>query len=516
MKLVNVSMAAMLLTLAGVCFANSGESLQQENVLLRHRIERLENALDELKKASQPSKPTASSKNEQNAVGAEAKAQSTDITNLQKENDQLKQRIAKLESAISELKLAKPSQAQTPTVAAAPVLPASGAVAQKEAPKSAPAPSAAPTPAPSTDQRKTVWSNLDVQLYGYVKADASYDTSRTTAGNYVVYVNSQADKMNDNDEFNLTANQTRLGVNITGPASDTMKSSGCIEFDFYSKYAYENKAGIQMRLAYLTLDWPESQFSILAGQAADIISPLVPNTLNYTVLWDAGNIGYRRPQIRFTKSFALGEQASLKLEGGPVRTIGRTDPTSSESGQDAGFPTAQGRVSLTFPFFGPKPTTVGLSGHIGSEEYDLNTTGSHKNFRTWSGNLDVTQPICDGLTIQGELFTGEDLDTYFGGIGQGVNTTTLKEIASKGGWVAASLGPWSQWSFNVGTGVDNVNADDVSTGSRVYNSSVFGNVICAASKHVQVGLEVSQWNTRYKGSGNADDTRAQASFIYKF
>ena len=35
-------------------------------------------------------------------------------------------------------------------------------------------------------------------------------------------------------------------------------------------------------------------------------------------------------------------------------------------------------------------------------------------------NLDVLQPVTSVLTIKGELFTGENLGTYFGGIGQGV------------------------------------------------------------------------------------------------
>jgi cell division septum initiation protein DivIVA len=504
-KSASILVAVMLLILTGVCLAGSGDSLQQENALLRHRIERLENALEELKKAPPQSTPTTGTKTEQTA-GKAVQTPNTDIANLQKENDQLKQRIAKLEGAIGELKSTQTKQAQTP----APAAPAAPPVAPVAAPKEP-----APAPAAGADQKKTVWSSLDIQLYGYVKADASYDTSRTTPGNYVLYVDSEATNEND-DEFNMTANQTRLGLNITGPTTDTMKSSGCIEFDFFGNYASENKAKIQMRHAYMTLDWPESRFSIIAGQTWDIMSPLNPNTLNYSVLWDAGNIAYRRPQFRLTKGFALNEQVILKLEGGVARTIGRTDMTGSESGEDAGYPTAEGRVSMTFPFFGPKPTTIGVSGHNGTEEYDLDSTGTRENFHSWSANLDVTQPVITGVTILGELFIGENLDNYFGGIGQGVNTTTRQEIASKGGWISASLGPWEQFSFNVGGGVDDVDDDDVNAGNRTYNSSVFGNVLYAVNKNVQVGLEISQWDTHYKGQERADDTRAQAAFTYKF
>jgi len=378
-----------------------------------------------------------------------------------------------------------------------------------------PAPGPAPAAPAEPPAKKNVWSNLDIQMYGYVKGDASYDTSRTNPGNFVLWVDSEATRSND-DEFNLTANQTRLGFNIAGPASETMKASGKIEFDLFGNYASENKAKLQMRHAYMTLLWPQTDLSLIVGQTWDVISPLNPNTLNYSVLWDVGNVGYRRPQIRLTKGLPLNDKVSLKLEGAIVRTIGRTDPTNSETGEDEGFPTLQGRVSVAFPFIGPKPTVLGLSGHNGREQYDLDNTGRNADFDSQGIFLDVFMPVTKWLTLQAELFSGENLDTYFGGIGQGVNTTTLHEISSKGGWLAASLGPWSKWAFNVGAGVDDVDADDVAVGARTLNSCVFANTIYSWNKHVQAGFELSRWNTDYRGPGDADDTRMQMSFIYNF
>ncbi len=366
-------------------------------------------------------------------------------------------------------------------------------------------------------EKHSLWSSLDIQLYGFVKADASHDNSRTTTGNFVLYVDPEATN-EDDDEFNLTANQTRLGFNISGPSTETMKTKGKIEFDFYGSNASENKAKLQIRHAYVTLDWPDDQFSLLFGQTWDVVSPLLPSTLNYPVLWDAGNIGYRRPQIRATKSYTLNEDVTLKLEGALARTIGRTDIMNSETGEDSGVPTLQGRVSVSFPFFGPKPTIVGVSGHLGEEEYDLNAAGRNMEFESESINLDVTQPVNEWLTVKAEAFCGKNLNAYLGGIGQGVNTTMLNEIDSKGGWVAASLGPWDEWRFNVGAGVDSADRDDVNgtTTLRTLNSCVFGNVCYALNANTQIGLELSRWNTNYRGMSDAENTRVQASFIYKF
>jgi hypothetical protein len=384
---------------------------------------------------------------------------------------------------------------------------------------------APPQAAASESEKKPLWSDVDIQFYGFIKGDAAYDTSRVTTGNYVVWVNSEATNDND-DEFNLTANETRLGFNFAGPKTASMETSGKVEFDFYGNFADENKAKIQMRHAYAQIYWPDSRFGILAGQTWDVISPLNPPTLNYTVLWDVGNIGYRRPQVRLTKDFPLDDKMVLQVQGAAVRTIGTNlavDGTTSETGEDAGFPTLQGRLGLTFPWCPAGPTQAGISGHWGKEEFDVDVFGRNIDVDTWSINLDLMQPIARKVLFKGELFKGEDLATYFGGIGQGVTITRIggaivevEPIDAQGGWFAFTLGPWEKWTFNTGAGLDEVDADDVIPGDRTRNRTIFGNVLYAVNKHVNVGLELSYWRTEYRGPGDADDVRAQTSLIYRF
>ena len=444
-----------LVSTAGFCMADT-DKLARENVELKKRVTRLENELEELKKIVY--RQAAAAK-----VQPPAKAQPTQATAY------------------------RPTEAEMQKILA---------LVEKQ------------------NAKKPVWSNLDIQLYGYLKADASYDTSRVTTGNFVEWVDSEATNSNDN-EFNMTSNQTRLGMKITGPEKDGLKTSGLVEVDFYGNANAENKAQMMMRHAYLKLDWPEEHFSIIAGQTSDVFSPLNPSTLNYSVLWWTGNIGYRRPQIRLTKSFAIGSDTDLTLEGAIARPIGDNDLVT-KSGEDSGQPNLQGRASLTFPMLAYKPTTVGVSGHWGREEDDSNSVVGTEKYDTWSLNIDLTQPVNKWLTIKGEFFTGSNLDAFLGGIGQGVNATTREEIASKGGWVAASLGPWDKWNFNVGAGMDDVDEGDVNTGNRTMNRSIFGNAIYSVNKNVQIGFELSHWRTEYKGAGDADDLRAQTSFIYKF
>ena len=362
---------------------------------------------------------------------------------------------------------------------------------------------------------KPVWSNLDIQLYGYLKFDAAYDSSRIDNGNYAKWVENESPN-DDDDQFNMTANQSRFGAIINGPNGEAMKTSGRVEVDFYGPGVgvSENQGRLMMRHAYMKLDWPEKRFNIIAGQTSDVISPLLPSTVNYSVGWWTGNIGYRRPQFRLTKELGFETGGFLKLEGAVARTIGDTSVTVTDSGEDAGFPTFQGRASLTF-----EETTIGLSGHWGEEEFDIAPSGTDKEFKTWSVNLDYTQPICSKVALKAELFTGENLDAYLGGIGQGVTTTGInqyEEIGSQGGWIAASLGPWDTTRFNVGVAVDDVERGNVNDSDRTLNRSVFGNVYCAVNKQTDIAFELSHWRTEYRGPGDGESLRAQMALIYKF
>jgi hypothetical protein len=431
------------------------------------------------------------------------------------ENAALKARIDKLEKELSELKQMVKQQEENRIKA------------EQAAKAQPPAPAAAPAPAPVAAEKKPVLSNLDVQIYGRLKADAAISTARVDTGDFAKWVRPDRGN-NDHSQFDLTANESRIGLLINGPKNEDILTSGRIEIDFYGGGA-ENKSNPMLRHAYLNIDWPEDKFSILAGQTSDVISPLYEDTLNYSVGWWVGNIGYRRPQIRLTKSWSLDNDHELKLEGAIARTLGRSNTgvlpsgDQTDSGENSGLPSFQGRVSMTLPSFGYKPATVGFSGHYAKENYDIadhnGVVNGTNHFDSWSLNIDVLQPINEWLSIKGELFWGQDLDAYLGGIGQGVNTVRGKEIRDRGGWVEASFGPFDKWNFNLGISADRPNKDDLagmSGDKRKYNQTIFGNALYDINKNTQVGVELSYWRTDYIGQDNADALRAQTSFIYKF
>jgi hypothetical protein len=367
-------------------------------------------------------------------------------------------------------------------------------------------------------EKHPVLSSLEVDLYGYVKLDAAYDSACTSTGDFARWVESE-ETNEDDDQFNMTARQTRLGLRIRGPREGSMQTSGRVEVDFYGGNS-ENKPEVMLRHAYLELEWPESRWKLLAGQFSDVISPLCVPTVNYSVAWWQGNIGYRRPQIRLVKGLDVSRVTELEFQLAASRTITNRatefTPKEGDTGSDAGFPTLQARVGLDFTAESGRRTEIGLSGHYGEEEQDLDETGSDEDASSWSLSLDARVPLSDRLSLQGELFTGENLDAYLGGIGQGFNESTGREIEAWGAWIAATVKASELWKVNFGFAMDDPEDEDLSTGARTENRLYFANGWRSLGEYTTLALELAYLDTDYLDLAAGDSLRAQFALIYRF
>ncbi len=112
--------------------------------------------------------------------------------------------------------------------------------------------------------------------YGYFKIDLGCDSALSSHGNFAMHVRPQT-AGDHTATTKITARQTCLGLRIKRE-----QMSGIIEFDFYGGGA-ENKNRTMLRKAYV--DVPIGDIVLCAGQASDLMSPLVLRTVNYRVQW---------------------------------------------------------------------------------------------------------------------------------------------------------------------------------------------------------------------------------------
>jgi hypothetical protein len=375
------------------------------------------------------------------------------------------------------------------------------------------------------EMKKLVWKKGDFTItpYGYLWAATTYETERSNNGDYTFYIFSAQAPDQVGPTYHVDAKSTRIGLDVLGPrlaCLDCAQSDGKVEFDFQGASAQENKGSVLLRHAFWEVK--DEEFRLLAGQTWDVISPLYPNTIMYTVYWAAGNIGYRRAQFRGERYIAYSDELLLTLQGsinGDI--IADTAPTGITAfGDQSSWPVLEGRTALTF---GPRgknchPITLGTSAHIGEQRFKFTAPAPAQQLsaETWSFNVDLKAPITDRLGIQGEYQIGNDLSSFYGGILQGYNFTARKPIYDTGGWLEVWYYWTPCWHSHVGYCIDDPLNSDIPAGGRTYNNVYFGNICYDVTKQFTCGLEVGQWRTLYKGLAPGEATRIEFMARYGF
>ncbi len=415
-----------------------------------------------------------------------------------------------------------PAVDATPVATAAP--PVGPALAIPAAPENRPLEARQPEPQLTLDEirgemKKLAWTKGDFTIvpYGYLWGNTVYSTERTDPGSYTLYVASPSSTATEGQAI-VDVRNTRLGFDVAGPKIPWLNdaiSGGKVEIDFQnSVLSTENKPTILLRHAYF--DVKDDEFRLLVGQTWDVISPLYPGMLLYSVGWDGGNIGYRRAQVRGERYLTFSDVSLVTAQLSINQNV-FPDGTTLIKGEPSNWPIVEGRVAWTVGHRGPDclPITVGLSGHIGEEEFDYGTAPLDNRRRTWSGNVDLRLPITQRLGFQAECQVGENLSAFLGGIGQGIDPTTLNTIRDAGGWFEF----WYDWTptlhSHVGYSVDEPNDHDlVTTGERKYNQFYFGNLVYDVTKNFLIGVEVSSWKTLYVNQLPGDSLRTE--FVAKY
>ena len=205
-----------------------------------------------------------------------------------------------------------------------------------------------------------------------------------------------------------------------------------------------------------------------------------------------------------------------------ARTIGEDlDGGGQDDGADSGVPTFQYNALVETPLMTTKASKFSFSGVIGRETLDTTVsnkvvTTDEENYNVWAVIGSALLPVHQKVALQGTLWTGANLDTYTGGIGQGINITKQTAIGAKGFWVQVMTDPMEKLNWNLGYGLDDPDDNDLSKGYRSRNNMLFSSLYYKLTTAVTVAFEYSNITTAYLLGDDATDNRFQGSMIYKF
>ncbi|MCU4614102.1 DcaP family trimeric outer membrane transporter [Acinetobacter lwoffii] len=166
----------------------------------------------------------------------------------------------------------------------------------------------AATPAPASKPVMKIASGAEFNLYGNVRADASYQvegTSRDLPYNHINAVALEGNNENS-DRLRSTLSATRLGMDFKAPVGAGDKAlSGKVEVDFLGGASFDN---LRIRHAYISYaNW-------LIGQTWSnfAVPDYIPETVDALVY--AGGSIKRTPQVRHTSTFSPATNLVLAVE----------------------------------------------------------------------------------------------------------------------------------------------------------------------------------------------------------
>ncbi len=361
---------------------------------------------------------------------------------------------------------------------------------------------------------------MSLQIYGYVRGDVAYDSQRTAVGDLAFFVLPHVNGKDDG-QTSFTVRQSRFGLKLAGPSTENWKTSGRLELDFYGRGDSQGSPHPRMRLAWVDLANNDG-LSFRVGQDWDTFVAVIPRIVNFSYLADAGALGLRRPQVRVTQVVQLADDTKLDMKLAVAQTIGQDlDGGGQDDGADSELPTLQWNVGLSQKLWVEKSARIAFSGHYGVETMDTCISNQvvdldTDDYDTWSAQGSIYLPLTKCLALQGTVWTGENLDTYYGGIGQGVNMTLDTAIEAQGGWAQLLYDPTDKLAFALGFSMDDPKDEDLNAGQRAKNENILLNGSYKINKAVTVFAEYSHMTTDYVDAEDAENDRIQLAMQYNF
>jgi len=321
----------------------------------------------------------------------------------------------------------------------------------------------------------------------------------------------------------LNARSSYLGAAAVGPTVGDFQSGGLVLAYFYSSTILDDNYGFFVARAYGELKNDDWRFS--GGLDGDVVNPLNPEMVGWSPGFGAGNLGFLRAQMRAERYFYPGDTSQVTTQfalSNPIPTNYENFSVKEGLTESDGWPNLEGRIALGVGRLIPREGRcvraheVGVSGVVGQLRRTGDAIIPNVIADVWAVGADARFAITDRLGVKGEFYHGQTVGTYMGAAIQNFNANR-EGIRSTGSWAEV----YYYWTpclhSHFGGGVDNPLDADLTASQVQRNQFYFGNILWDVSKSIDVGFEISRWETAYMAplqdnQAMVYDTRVRVKF----
>ena len=328
------------------------------------------------------------------------------------------------------------------------------------------------------------------------------------------------------DTFDMHARQSTMHFAAMGPQVGNFQSGALILFNLYNDSVIADRYGFLPLQAYGQLKNESWRFA--AGLQSDIFAPLLPTVLPFSYLMGSGNTGVFRGQARVERFYNPTPDQQFTLIAGlsqPTSTI-YNDSTlvfgSPALTEDNGWPNVELRAAWAagqpqqVGLEAVRPFEMGLSAVVGQTRTTLAAPLTRVVGNVWGLAADFRWRVNESWGFAGEVFHGQGLGSYGGGVFQSVSALTFETAHATGGWgeVYYYLNPCLH--THVGVGMDDPLDGDLFLTQIARNRTVFANLIWDVNSTFRVAAELAYRKTDYLALPDNDSVGLHGQAQWKF
>lgn len=359
---------------------------------------------------------------------------------------------------------------------------------------------------------------FQILINGSLTADFLYNTAKAVGPGTPFYLQPDSPLLFSSRSFEAHARQTALSALFTGPEVLDFQANGVVLVNFYESPQISDRYGLLPINAYGELK--NSDWRIAAGYQMDVFNPINPTVLPFSQLRGSGNTGVFRGQFRVERFLNPDDETQITLTGAASEPLPTTLSDQYAISENTGLPNLEGRVAIGFGAIEEdaidkrRPFEVGVSGvygkmrtPFGTRRVSAHVDGLGADMRWSLGNVG----------LQGEVFTGQGLGTYGGGVLQNINLITYRPVRSKGLWIEGFY-YWSgeEVHTHFGYGIDDPNDRDVGFTGPIRNETYYATTIWDMTKNFRVAFQISYLKTAYSVLRDNSGVSFHTQFQWKF
>lgn len=377
-------------------------------------------------------------------------------------------------------------------------------------------------------------SGLMITPYGYICAEAAYNSHSTEVDVYTDFVRPKSDKSYKDGTATLSVQDSILGIRFASPEEyNGWMFNGKAEFDLAGDHA--NDYAFHWRHLYFEAE--KDGWGILFGQTWHLWKMVSPQEIDGAWLENTGYPYRRSPQIRVTKKIDFDDESSLEIRAGIVKNGpgmgGDRDDDGNQDNSASKWALLEGAViyDREASWDEGRRWLLGLAGQYGKDRssrwsgYDGNGDpvykGKYDEYESKMLMVAASIPFLEKFTLTGQFFAGENLGGIQAGVGQRVGFGAIGEkgegVGTTGGFMDLSYALTDDLTFAGGYGFDNPrNKEAINADGILHNDRAYINAIYTLTKNMSFGLEYARLSTQWHNKGTANDDRIQFTAFYNF